>query len=366
MRLFVSYIISMLIFAGCIYAQGQETQGNKGKENPFVKMKKAEENLETHLAEREKGVKVDLDKIVGAVDFVKYYYFRLCDMPGDEGGLVSWGRYAKKLSANYPKSVKELIHKGFDEADSFIIGLGDIGGDQNVKFLSEYLDKRLERLGKLKEQGLEDVEWRFNIAVVRALGRAKNKKAWPVLRRALNSENHNFCCNAMDELARAGDESIIYKIRDWLSHKDDKKFYAATRAVVNLSTKELRPILAKDLHKPLTKVLMKLKSEQNEVIRALASTGDKSALLQLHESVLDESEYLLNVELRKSFPDPWRGSGALRNDTQYEALKVIAKLGNPESLLILDKLSSEAKDKKVRSKAKEIAEAIRKKKDLKQ
>ena len=326
---------------------------------------RATRELERTLAEKEKGLNIDLDKIIVLLEQSRQDHRRF-ESPGDEYGITSWRDFSRTVARRFPNTTRELIYKGMKYSDDFIYALGDSGGDPNVEFLVKYLDERLAHLRDLKERGVgEDPDSRLHYAAVRALGRTKSEKAWPVLHRALRSDFSHVSCSAMSELAEAGDERVISVIRYWLIAGDSDKKGVAVRAVVSLSSEKLKPKLSKELHEPLMFMLSEIRKKQDPIIRALASTGDERVLPILHEAAQDESDYLRELSELMDSPDPWRGRYGPCNYKQREALQAIDKLSSQKSLAVLDRLAVAAKDKAIQKEAKRIAGDIRRRCGLK-
>jgi HEAT repeat protein len=326
---------------------------------------RATRELEKILAEKENGLNIDLDKITVLLEQSRQDH-RSFESPGDEDGITSWMDFSRTVARRFPKTTRELIYKEIKGAYIFVSALGDAGGDPNVKFLVKYLDERLAHLRDLKERGVgEDPDSRLHCAAVRALGRTKSEKAWPVLHRALRSDFSHVSCSAMSELAEAGDERVISLIRYWLIAGDSDKKGVAVRAVVSLSSEKLKPKLSKELHEPLMFMLSEIRKKQDPIIRALASTGDERVLPILHEAAQDESDYLRELSELMDSPDPWRGRYGPCNYKQREALQAIDKLSSQKSLAVLDRLAVAAKDKAIQKEAKRIAGDIRRRCGLK-
>jgi HEAT repeat protein len=352
------FLIAMItyIYPASLFAQNDITSPELKPDEPFS----TSEQLDNLLNKIENGNTIDVNQINTLDGLTRRLY------DSAPGGLSRWNEFIKGLTAKYPNATYKIIRKGIQDSDKYILGLGDVGGEQNVNFLIDYLKERLERINKLIEQGEKEdsKEWRVNQAVVMALARTKNKKGLPILHQALKSDFVNM--TAMDELSRAGDESLIPEIRNWLISGDKSKELVALKATVLLSNEQLKPKLMEILHEPIAKIFSEVKNQKDDsnsyryTIQALASIGDESILPTLHKMAQDESEYLKEVEEMKNWPDPWRGRHEPLNYSQNEALNAIEKLASPKSLETLDKIATEAHDENIRKKAKKIAVEIRK------
>jgi HEAT repeat protein len=245
----------------------------------------------------------------------------------------AWWELADKVTKKYRRAVQQAILAGTKLRDEFIRSLGRVGGQENISFLSELAEKSPSR-------------W-----VARALGMTKSRDAWPVLRKLLAHEDFTIAAVAMEELTHAGDTKAIPAVQGWLESGDENKRKAALDNCQTLGAPALLPTLNR-----IDSVVTG--EERAALYLAFAHCGDRRYLDQIHTQAQDESEYKASLERRG--PDPAERILSW-NYRQNKALSAIAKLGDSRSLPVLDKLSKEASDPKIRGRATRIANDIRKK-----
>jgi hypothetical protein len=78
------------------------------RSDPYGEAVKHLQELESLLAQAEKGEKADLDKVAALVPKSR----KVClDRPGDEEGLRAWNELTARLSRTFPRTVQQLIRR---------------------------------------------------------------------------------------------------------------------------------------------------------------------------------------------------------------------------------------------------------------
>jgi len=247
-------------------------------------------------------------------------------------GKRQWEFLAQQVARKYPEAVRTAVRDGSPIAGEWELVLGDIGGHDNIVFLSELCDKQ--------------PTW----DLVHALRNTGDKEAFPALRKAMAANiGSGVSYQAADALVRAGDPEVIPAVEAWILSAENRLAGIALAA------------LAADtrLAAPLLKIDPELKGgNRDSLYHALVSCGNDKYLDEIHKQARDESEYLDESQMES--PDP-AVDIPICNYRQNWALDALGHLLSPKSLSTLDDLALNAKDPNIRERAANIAATIRKK-----
>ena len=251
----------------------------------------------------------------------------------DHVGLRDWMQLACQVIRKFPVATRAAAARGGEVCDELVLLIGEVGGEENAKFLVDLCEKRPSR------------------NMILALGRTKNRATWPALRKVVESGDFKLAAGAVDALARMGDrEGLVPTLKQWLTGKDVDRRRMALYSACQLGARELADAIVQiaDQVEPASLDMLH---------RAAVSCGNDRFLDAVHAQARDESEYRRWMNERS--PDPaipihnW-------NYRQNEALDAIQKLASPKSLKALDDLAANGIDPSIRRRATDLAAVIRK------